>query len=60
MTISMSKLVVLLIFAGFGFALGMLVGRRKKTGYNISAYHDEIHKEDEPGTLSDEDREYIN
>ena len=53
-----SKLVVLTGFSVVAFILGVLVGRPKRSKYNIGAYHDELHKDDSD-TLSDEDREYI-
>jgi uncharacterized integral membrane protein len=55
----LSKLVVLASVAVVAFILGILVGRPKKAKYDIGGYHDELHK-DEPNTLSDEDRDYIN
>ena len=57
--IYLSKLVVLGVITVIAFILGILVGRPKKQEYDIGAYHDQIHK-DEPNTLSDEDRDYIN
>ncbi len=55
----LSKLVVLASVAVVAFILGVIVGRPKKAKYDIGAYHDELHKND-PDTLSDEDRDYIN
>ena len=55
----LSKLVVLAAVGLIAFALGVIVGRPKKAKYDIGAYHDELHKND-PDTLSDEDRDYIN
>jgi uncharacterized integral membrane protein len=55
----LSKLVVLAAVALIAFILGIIVGRPKKAKYDIGAYHDELHKDD-PDTLSDEDRDYIN
>jgi len=55
----LSKLVVLAAVAFISFILGIIVGRPKKAKYDIGAYHDELHKND-PDTLSDEDRDYIN
>ncbi len=55
-----SKLVMLTLVAVFGFVLGFLVGR-PKTVRRLGGEHDGLHKpEDKTGTLSDEDREYIN
>jgi uncharacterized integral membrane protein len=54
-----SKLVMMTAVAVVAFILGVLIGRPKKAKYDIGAYHDNIHKND-PNTLSDEDREYIN
>lgn len=55
-----SKLVMLASVAVVAFILGVLVGRPKKAKYNIGAYHDSVNKKEDDGTLSDEDREYIN
>jgi uncharacterized integral membrane protein len=55
----LSKLVVLAAVALIAFILGIIVGRPKKAKYDIGGYHDELHKDD-PDTLSDEDRDYIN
>jgi len=55
----LSKSAVMAFVAVIAFIAGILVGRPKKTKYDIGAYHDSIHK-DNPDTLSDEDRDYIN
>lgn len=56
----MSKLIMLLFVAIVGFILGYLVGRPKRA-IRLGGDHDEHdHDSDKPGTLSDEDREYIN
>ena len=55
----LSKLVVLASVALVAFILGVLVARPKKSKYDIGGYHDQLHKDD-PDTLSDEDRDYIN
>lgn len=55
-----SKLTMLAIVAVVAFVLGILVGRPKKAKYDIEAYHDSIHPKENPNTLSDEDRDYIN
>ncbi|MEO8885070.1 MAG: hypothetical protein ABI367_03345 [Mucilaginibacter sp.] len=55
----LSKLVVLAAVGLIAFILGVIVGRPKKAKYDIGAYHDQLHKDD-PDTLSDEDRDYIN
>ena len=55
----LSKLIVLATVALVAFFLGVIVGRPKKAKYDIGAYHDQLHKDD-PNTLSDEDRDYIN
>ena len=57
--VKVSKLLVLAGFSVVAFILGYIVGRPKRNRYNIGAYHDELHKDD-PDTLSDEDRDYIN
>jgi len=54
-----SKLMMMAVVAVVAFILGWLVGRPKKAKFDIGAYHDNIHKKDDPNTLSDEDREYI-
>jgi uncharacterized integral membrane protein len=54
-----SKLVMMTAVSVVAFILGVLIGRPKKPKYDIGAYHDQLHKND-PNTLSDEDREYIN
>ena len=56
----LSKLIVLASMAIAGFILGFMTGRPRNTKYNIGAYHDSINKKEDDGTLSDEDREYIN
>jgi uncharacterized integral membrane protein len=55
-----SKLVVMAAVAIVAFIIGVLIGRPKKAKYDIGGYHDNIHKNDDPNTLSDEDRDYIN
>lgn len=55
-----SKLSVMLLVAIVAFILGWLVGRPKRVirlGGNADSHHPD---DDEPGTLSKEDREYIN
>ena len=59
-TVYMPKLVLTTAFSVVAFILGVLVGRPKKAKYDIGAYHDSIHKKNDDGTLSDEDRDYIN
>lgn len=58
-TTYMSKVPVMTAIAVAAFILGVLVGRPKNKKYDIEQYHDEIHKNDDPKTLSDEDRDYI-
>ena len=48
------------VVAVVAFILGWLVGRPKKAKFDIGGYHDNIHKKEDPNTLSDEDRDYIN
>jgi len=47
------------VVAVVAFILGWLIGRPKKAKFDIEGYHDNIHKKEDPNTLSDEDREYI-
>ncbi|MGF7040548.1 hypothetical protein [Mucilaginibacter lappiensis] len=54
-----SKLTIMIVVAVVAFILGVMVGRPKKAKFDIEGYHDNIHKKDDPNTLSDEDREYI-
>ncbi|RCH56438.1 hypothetical protein DJ568_00840 [Mucilaginibacter hurinus] len=58
-TVYASKLVVLAGVAVLAFILGLIVGRPKKTKYDIEGYHDNLHEKNTPNTLSDEDRDYI-
>ncbi|WP_183562636.1 hypothetical protein [Mucilaginibacter sp. SP1R1] len=55
-----SKLTLMIVVAVVAFILGVLVGRPKKPKFDIEGYHDTIHKKEDPNTLSDEDRDYIN
>jgi uncharacterized integral membrane protein len=57
--VQISKLVMMTGVFVTGFILGAIVTRPKKAKYDIGRYHDEVHHDD-PDTLSDEDREYIN
>ncbi|RYZ96123.1 MAG: LapA family protein [Moraxellaceae bacterium] len=59
-TLYASKLVVMSFIAVAAFILGLIVGRPKKPKYDIEAYHDSHNTKGQPGTLSDEDRDYIN
>ncbi|MDR6941295.1 hypothetical protein [Mucilaginibacter pocheonensis] len=54
-----SKLTMMMTVAVVAFILGLLVGRPKKAKFDIEGYHDNIHKKDDPNTLSDEDKDYI-
>jgi len=55
-----SKLTMLLIVSIIAFVLGILVGRPKRVRRLGGDYMVEDPNQKEPGTLSDEDREYIN
>lgn len=55
-----SKLTMLLIVSVIAFVLGILVGRPKKVRRLGGDYMVEDPEQKTPGTLSDEDREYIN
>jgi uncharacterized integral membrane protein len=54
------KVAVMTAVSVAAFILGVLVGRPKNKKYNIEEYHDNHKKQDDPKTLSDEDRDYIN
>jgi uncharacterized integral membrane protein len=54
-----SKLMLMIIVAAVAFILGVLVGRPKKAKFDIEGYHDNMHKKEDPNTLSDEDKDYI-
>jgi uncharacterized membrane protein YciS (DUF1049 family) len=54
-----SKLAMMATVAVVAFILGIMVGRPKKAKFDIEGYHDNIHKKEDPNTLSDEDRDYI-
>ncbi|MEO6850097.1 MAG: LapA family protein [Mucilaginibacter sp.] len=58
-TFRISKLVMLLVVALFGFIIGVLVGRPGRPKY-VPGHDDEIETSNKPAsTLSDEDRDYI-
>jgi len=56
----MSKLVVLLFIAIISFVLGVLVGRPKRIKKLGGDYTDNNPDKSTPGTLSDDDKDYIN
>lgn len=53
------KVAVMTAVSVAGFILGVLVGRPKNKKYDIEDYHDKLQKNEDPKTLSDEDRDYI-
>jgi uncharacterized membrane protein YciS (DUF1049 family) len=55
----MSKLVMMAIVGIVAFILGVLVGRPNKVKKLGADYIEGEHERDAPGTLSDEDRDYI-
>jgi uncharacterized integral membrane protein len=55
-----SKLVMMAAVAIVAFIVGVLVGRPKKSKFDIEGYHDNIQRKEDNNTLSDEDRDYIN
>jgi len=60
MKFNVSELLVLLFVAIIAFVLGYLVGRPKRK-FNLGENaKDPNHDQKHPGTLSDEDRDYIN
>lgn len=58
-TFKISKLVMMVIVAVIAFILGILVGRPGKIKKLGADYIEGEHERDKPGTLSDEDRDYI-
>ena len=59
-TFRVSKLMMMLVVAVTGFILGLIIAWPKKQKFDIGGYHDAIHDKNNPDTLSNEDREYIN
>jgi len=59
-TFRMSKLVVLLFIAAISFVLGVLVGRPKRIKKLGSDYTDNNFDKTSSGTLTDDDKDYIN
>jgi uncharacterized integral membrane protein len=57
--VRMSKLTAMATTAVVGFVLGYMVGRPKKARHIAPEYHEGDHDEDDPNTLSEEDRKYI-
>jgi len=55
-----SKLTMLLLIAVVAFVIGVLVGRPNKVKRLGGDFPDETTDHNNPNTLSDEDREYIN
>lgn len=58
-TFKISKLVVMSAVAVVAFILGILVGRPSKVKQLGANYIEGEHERNSPGTLSDEDRDYI-
>jgi uncharacterized integral membrane protein len=59
-TFWMSKLVMLFLVAAIAFVLGVLVGRPKRVKRLGDDYSGDHFDKNDPNTLSDEDKEYIN
>ncbi|HZX59313.1 MAG TPA: lipopolysaccharide assembly protein LapA domain-containing protein [Mucilaginibacter sp.] len=55
-----SKLVIIVVVAIIGFIIGMLIARPGKPKYIPGQVEDPGNPKKASGTLSDEDREYIN
>jgi len=55
---SLSKLVMMLVVAAIGFIIGFMVGRPGRPKY-IPGQVEDADPKNKPGTLSDEDRDYI-
>ena len=60
MQFQVSKLIVMLLVAIIAFVLGWMIGRPRRRFIPGSAPGETEAGHDKPGTLSDEDREYIN
>jgi uncharacterized integral membrane protein len=58
-TFRMSKLVMMAVVGLVAFILGVLVGRPSKVKKLGADYIEGEHERNSPGTLSDEDRDYI-
>jgi len=58
-TFRISELVMLLLVAMVSFIIGILVGRPGKPKYIPGQVEDPTDQKKTPGTLSDEDRDYI-
>ena len=58
-TFRMSKLVMMAVVGIVTFILGVLVGRPAKVKKIGADYIEGEHERNRPGTLSDEDRDYI-
>lgn len=59
-TFAMSKLVMLAAVAAIGFILGLLVGRPRKAIRLSEDNNNDTTQKDKSGTLSTEDKDYIN
>jgi preprotein translocase subunit SecG len=59
-TMSMSKLILFALIAFIGFILGLLFGRSKKNQHFNGDHAESDFDRPTPGTLSDEDRNYLN
>lgn len=58
-SVATSKMFMMAIMAVAGFIIGFMVGRPRKAKIQDTYYRDTEDEGKEPGTLSDEDREYI-
>jgi len=58
-TFHISKLVMLLVVAVFGFIIGVLVGRPSRPKYTPGHDEENVPLNKPTNTLSDEDRDYI-
>ncbi|RFZ85551.1 LapA family protein [Mucilaginibacter terrenus] len=59
-TLYISKVSMMLVVLAVGFVLGYLVGRPGRKKYNHIGYDKDTPHPEDPRTLSDEDRDYIN
>jgi uncharacterized integral membrane protein len=57
--VRMSKLIVMAAVAVVAFILGYMVGRPKGARYIAPDYREDDRDDDDPNTLSEEDRRYI-
>ena len=59
-TVRISKLVMMTAVGAIAFILGVLVGRPSRVKKLGGTYIEGEHQRDDPNTLSDEDKDYIN